>query len=236
MRIALPGPGRLRVELQRLRLSLDLLLGRKIWVLGAIDALILVSAFFEAAVGGTRPEGVFVPVVIFPIFLLGIPALSDSVSLERRAGSLDLALSAPSASGYFLRRTAAFAGLLGIQGCLVMSLYWIVADWPKFPILYVWAQVLLDATALGLSSLLWSLRMKTAGGAAIASTLTVAALWKWISYTPIPDPTYTPSGPFVLPLDGTLEFLGNAFILASAIGVLALYCRRRILQPESLVS
>ena len=39
--------------------------------------------------------------------ILGLPALSGLVEVERRAGCLDLALSAPAVGGYFLRRAGA---------------------------------------------------------------------------------------------------------------------------------
>ncbi|HNJ78742.1 MAG TPA: hypothetical protein PKX56_05255, partial [Marmoricola sp.] len=44
--------------------------------------------------------------------LIGAPVLSDVVDLERRAGSLDLALSSPGADLYFERRLLAFLSLL----------------------------------------------------------------------------------------------------------------------------
>ena len=69
---------------------------------------------------------------LLPSLLLALPALAGLVDLERRAGCLDLALSAPAAEAYFVRRAGAVCAVIAAQGFLVMLLGWL-AHRPRLP-------------------------------------------------------------------------------------------------------
>lgn len=208
---------------RRLRLSLDLLLQRSLGLCLAVDVLIL-SGVLVQTLASNDPEGFYYAAVI-PLFLLGVPILSDTVALERRAGSLDLALSAPGAARYFERRVATFCAVMALQGTLVLLVARLaVARYLLAPALL---QLLLTAAVIGAVVLFWAVRLRGPGAVAFASLLTLLALQRWLLANPVRRVGWT--------VDAAADWLGANAVLAGAAAMLYLYARRRLSRPETLL-
>ena len=98
---------------------------------GYNGALWLLTMLLESE---ARPAEVYTYVFLIPSLILALPAMAGMVDLERQAGCLDLALSAPSAEAYFVRRAAAVCLLAALQGGLIMLVCWLYFGF-SFPIL-----------------------------------------------------------------------------------------------------
>jgi len=222
--------------MRTMRLSLELLLGRRLLLFAAIDLLIVGSALFSMLVeSGDAPEAVWTGVVLPPFLLLGLPALAGIVDLERRAGCLDLALTVPAAEGYFLRRAAVVCGVLWLQGSLLMTVDWLYES-AGFPLLSVLVQVAVVSLFLGAAALFWAVRLKSGGAVWLASTATVLALGRWFFFDPIPDRHFAAYGALLPGLEGSLAWLGSVGALGAATVILFLYARRRLRRPETMIS
>ena len=99
-------------RMRRWHLSLDLLLGRRLLLFAILDAIVVLWGLSMALFEGEEPMGIYSGLVTFPFVLLALPAMADVIALERRAGSLDLALTASSTEAYFARRILTVCGLL----------------------------------------------------------------------------------------------------------------------------
>jgi hypothetical protein len=226
----------MRNALRATRLSLELLLGRRLLLFALIDLAVLLFALLSMLLGdGGTPAGIYSWVVLMPFLLLGLPALSGIVEVERRAGCLDLALSSPGAVGYFVRRAAAVCGVLAAQGWTLTLLDWLY-EGRSFPLLAPLAQITLALFLLGALALFWAVRLKTAGAVWLASMITLVALRPWFFRNPIPDRYFSKSGGAWLPgLDDALPWLGSLAVLATAATLFSLYARRRLRRPESML-
>jgi hypothetical protein len=221
---------------RRARLSLELLLGRRLLFFAGIDLLAVGGSVLAMLLGaGDAPEEVWAGVVLPPFLLLGLPALSGMVELERRAGCLDLALTTPAAESYFLRRVGAVCGVLCAQGWLVMLVDWLYED-AKFPLLAVLVQVAAVSLFLGAAALFWAVRLKSGGAVWLASMGTVLALGRWFLFNPIPDRQHGVFGAFLPGLEESLDWLASVAALAAASLILFLYARRRLRRPETMIS
>jgi hypothetical protein len=221
--------------LRSLRLSLELLLGRRLWLFAGIDALVLLSQVLNMLLGdGGEPLGIYFWVILLPFFLLGLPALAGIVEVERRAGCLDLALSAPGAVGYFVRRAAAVCGLMAVQGWTIAILDWL-SEGRGFPLLSMLLQITAVVFLLGALALFWAVRLKTAGAVWLASMATVVALRPWVFRNPIPSIYFGHFGAWFLGRDEALPWLGSLAVLATAATLFSLYARRRLRRPESML-
>lgn len=225
----------MRRRLRTLRLSLELLLGRRLVLFGVLDALVLGWAFLAMLLADGEPETLYRMVVLLPFLLLGLPTLSGLVVLERRAGCLDLALSAPDAEGYFLRRTASVCALMAAQGWAVMLAGWLFED-RGFPLLVALSQVAAVSLFLGAVALFWAVRLKSAGGVWLASMGTIVLLKDWFFFNPIPSRYWSSFGPLLLAAEESLPWLASLAVLAAATAIFYLYARRRLRRPESLIS
>jgi hypothetical protein len=227
---------RLRRLGRTIRLSLELLLGRRLLLFAGIDLLVVGGAFFSMLLGdGDAPEAVWSGVVLPPFLLLGLPALSGLVDLERRAGCLDLALTTPAAEGYFLRRVLAVCGVLCVQGCFLMVVDWLYED-SGFPLLSVLLQVVVLSAFLGAAALFWAVRLKTGGAVWLGSMATVLALGRWFFFNPIPDRVHGVFNGWLPGLEESLPWLASAAVLSAATLILFLYARRRLRRPETMIS
>lgn len=218
------------------RLSLELLLGRRLLLFAAVDLLIVVGALFAMLLGaGDDPAAVWSGVVLPPFLLLGLPALSGMVDMERRAGCLDLALSTPAAESYFLRRAGAVCTVLGAQGSLLM-----LADWlheaARFPLLSVLIQAAAVSLFLGATALFWAVRLKSGGAVWLASMATLLALGRWFFFNPVPDMLFGERGALFPHGEDALAWLGSLGVLLAATAILFLYARRRLRRPETMIS
>jgi len=222
--------------LRTVRLSLELLLGRRLLLFAGVDLLIVGGAFMAMLLGdGDAPEAVWSGVVLPPFLLLGLPALSGVVDLERRAGTLDLALTTPAAEGYFLRRAGSVCGVLCLQGWLLMGVDWLY-EGGGFPLLSVLLQTAVICLFLGAAALFWAVRLKSGGAVWLATMGTVLALGPWFFFNPIPNRVSGVFNPLLPGLEESLPWLASTAVLSAATLILFLYARRRLRRPETMIS
>lgn len=232
---------RVYTALRRVALDLRLLLGGKLLLLPALDILLVLSAFFDVMSQGGGLNLVYFRVVVIPALVLGVPALSSVLALERRAGSLDLALAVPSTVRFFLRRASSVIAVLGAQSLTLLLLAYIeraeslasaltadVVDLARALAQTGAVLLLLPAVVL-----FWSVRVRSAGAVMVASAATLLALMPWMSRPPVPEPSIDKLlGVPVWILSWGLDFS----ILVAAILVFGLYARERLRRPERLLT
>jgi len=225
----------MRRALRGIRLSLELLLGRRLWLFAGIDVLVILAQILRTLLGdGGEPAGIYLWVILLPFLLLGLPALSGIVEVERKAGCLDLALSTPGAVGYFVRRAAAVCAFMAVQGWVLTLADWLYED-RGFPLLAPLAQIAAITFLLGALALFWAVRLKTAGAVWLASMVTLVVLRPWFFRNPIPDTYFAHFGHWLPGRDEALPWLGSLAVLATAATLFSLYARRRLRRPESLL-
>jgi hypothetical protein len=144
-------------ELQRIRLSLDLLLDRRAVLFGSVYLMVLFVGVLQAVMG--EKTFFYGQVFLTPLLLIGIPALSDCIALERRAGSLDLALSSPGAKMYFVRRIGALVGAAVVQGWLLLWIEWAFVSPRRCPVWMLFVQVVVVSALFGSIVLFWAVRL-----------------------------------------------------------------------------
>ena len=228
---------RLRRLLRTTRLSLELLLGRRLLLFAVVDLLAVMAALTSMLLGeGDEPAAVWSGIVLPPFLLLGLPALSGVVEVERRAGCLDLALTTPAAEGYFLRRVASVCGVLCLQGWTLMGIDWLHEGGAGFPLISVFLQVAILSLFLGAAALFWAVRLKSGGAVWLAAMGTVLAFSPWFFRSPIPDRHFGVFNGWLPGPEESLSWLGGALVLGAATLILFLYARRRLRRPETLVS
>lgn len=226
----------MKAALRALKRTLDLLLGKQLKLFAAADVVILLWTLLAMMLGeGDEPQAVYRQVVLVPLLILGLPALAGLVEVERRAGCLDLALSAPAVERYFLRRVGAVSALMALQGWTLILLTW-VKEGRWFPILSCLTQVTVVSVFLGALALFWAVRLKTAGGVWLASIATTVALRKWFFHNPVPDRHFGVRGG-LLPVEEPLgEWIVSVAVLGAATALLYFYARRRLRRPEMLIA
>jgi hypothetical protein len=216
------------------KLALSVQLGRRSALFAAADAVLLGSGLFSALLGGGEPRLFYLTVVVLPVLLLGIAALADVVELERRAGSLDLALSLPEVERYFAARVAAVCLPLLAQSWLALLLLWRLNE-GSFPLLLALLQPLLLISLVGVSVLFWAERLRSAGAVWLATLVGIALLAPWTLDNPIPR--YGQGGGGRLGRgEGMLTALGDALVVTLVTLVLLVSARRRLRDPERLLS
>jgi hypothetical protein len=224
----------LRSELQRTRLSLDLLFDRRVVVFASVYLMTLLYGVTQAV---TEPKTFFYgEVFLVPLLLIGIPVLSDCIALERRAGSLDLALSSPGARMYFVRRIGALVGAAMIQGWLLLLIEWGFVTSRRYPVWMYLVQVVVVSALFGSIILFWAVRLKSPGAVVFATCLTILALKPWFFSNPVGFDVNQVTGRFAFPFEVYATFLKNNLVLGSATVVFTLYAHRRLARPESLLS
>ncbi len=222
--------------LRSMILSLRLLLGRRLGLFLGIDALVLVGSLLTMLLESEgEPAELYRSIFLIPSLLLALPALAGMVDLERRAGCLDLALSSPSAEGYFVRRAGAVCAVAALQGWVMMILGWVV-DGFSFPILAPLVQIVVVSLFLGAVALFWAVRLKTAGGVWLASILTFCVLGKWFFFNPIPPRFHTRFSAFLPGAEESLAWAGSLAVLLGGSALFFLYARRRLRRPELILS
>ncbi len=211
-----------------------LLLDRRLWLYLAGDAFFLFAGLLEAIDsmgGGDWLDRLYPRIVVMPMLVLGLPATAGTVALERRAGSLDLALAVPSTEGYFLRRLAPVWLFLTLQGWIVLVL---AADgWDLARGLY---QCTATAALLAAATMFWAVRLKTSGAVLVATLTTVGLLSPWIFYSPAAGSTLgMPPELWGVPLE-VLSWCWKAAVESLAAVILFLYARNRLRRPESMLA
>ncbi len=214
------------------RYAFELLLERRLWLFLVADVLLLLTSFLAILSGGAKPYEVYRQAVVLPSLLIGLPAMAAVLSLERTAGSLDLALSVVSTERYFIRRLLPVGLCLLAQGWLVL----VVALESSGDLLRSMFQSLVVIAFLGATTLFWAVRLRTAGAVLMASWMTVLATSKWVLF----DPTIATSGGAHERLLGValpvVDWFWNTVVLVVTTGILFLYARERLQRPETLIA
>jgi hypothetical protein len=222
--------------LRSVRLSLGFLLGRRAALFASIDLLVVGSSLWSMLLAPPEKSfAVYHYLFLIPAVALALPALAGMIDLERRAGCLDLALSAPDAEGYFLRRAGAVCGVIAVQGVVMVILGWTYLD-AGFPLLPPLVQVAAVSAFLGAVSLFWAVRLRTAGAVWLASAVTVALMGPWFFTNPVPQRLTAHYGRLLPGAEESLPWLRSLAILAVGAALFYLYARRRLRRPERMLS
>ena len=239
------GAGRPRKPVQwrslssRWRYNLQLLVGERVVLFCVLDALLLAYGFYQALLSSNGIDDayrMYVQLVVLPLLLLALPPLSSAVFVERRSGSLDLALSVRSTERYFVRRVLALASVFVAQGLVVMA----VTPHPSlFARLGAMTYALVLPFLIASIVLFWAVRIRSAGGVYVASLGTALLLSRWLFADPFP-PRFNSVTPGNL---GRLlglpafffEWLWTLFVLAATALVFYLYAQRRLRRPETIL-
>lgn len=211
--------------------SLALLTERRVGIYILIDASVLLAAIV-AGFSGEGRAAEFYPMLFFmPAFAIGLPMMADCVAVERRAGTLDLVLTSPGSSFYFERHVLAVALPLIAQGWLTLAIPWLLVE--RFPLSGPAVQIAIVTLFLSAAALNWSVRLRSAGGAAVLTSLTCIAFAPWFFSNPIRpiDAQHAP-----MSFADYLDFTRRNLILAAGAAVLYAYARRRLARPESLIT
>ncbi|HEV2721000.1 MAG TPA: hypothetical protein VG323_13340, partial [Thermoanaerobaculia bacterium] len=171
-------------ELLRARLSLALLTERRAALFIGFDALFLFAGMMMGINGAHASAADFWhPLVVLPALFVAVPILADTVAVERRSGTLDLALTSPGARLYFERRVAAVAALIVAQGWICILAVRILKE--PFPLSGPLAQTVSVALFVAAVTLNWSVRLRTAGAVMFATYATALAFSPWLASNPI---------------------------------------------------
>ena len=213
------------------RYGVQLLLDRRLALFLTVDVMLLLYSILDILGAGAKPKDVFQGMVVFPLLLLGLPALAGVLDLERRAGSLDLALAVPSTERYFLRRAAPVCLFFVLQGTMVLSFgldhsgdFW-----------RAWVQSLVLVPLVVAVVMFWAVRLRTSGAVLAASVGTVAVLARWI----FRDPTFErhvgiPEFLLGIPVPW-LGWWWNLGVLTTATLLFFVYARQRLRRPEAML-
>jgi hypothetical protein len=215
----------------RVRLSLALLTDRRAVLFIAIDALFLFAGLLIGLSGNGSPLDFWHPLFLMPLLVIGVPILADSVSVERRSGTLDLALTSPGARFYFERRVAAVAAMMVLQGWLAMLVVRLTL--PAFPLSGPIVQVISVAVFIGAAALNWAVRLRSAGAVMFATYVTVVAFAPWFFSNPIHPPTIM-NGPMTVA--DIIGWTQNNLVLLCAAATFALYARQRLARAETMIT
>jgi len=221
---------RLDVEWSRLRLGIQLLLERRAGIFFSFNVLLLMVVPVAILAGGELPD--LYLLALTPLVVPGLLLLSEAVALERRAGSLDLALTSPGAEFYFERRILSLLAYFAAQACLIVLVARLALA--RFPVLPVIIQALLSCALVGAVVLYWASRLRTSEMVALASLVTILLLSPWLGASPIPESTEIPAGMW-LDLEGTLDWARTNAVLGGAALAAYLYARRRLNRPETMI-
>lgn len=230
------GSEGIRNALRSFRLALGFLLGRRLGLFLTIDALIVLRATWAMLLSVSGDSIAFYYFLfLMPSLALGLPALAGMVDLERRAGCLDLALSMPAAEAYFVRRAAAVAGAMALQGWFFVVVGWLYLE-RVFPLLLPLVSVALASAFLAAVSLFWAVRLARSGLVWVASLVTSFAAGHWLFFDPTDRPAGGYTAPFLPNLDGLLAWLESAAVLGVGTLLFYLYARARLRRPERMLS
>ena len=218
-------------QLRRFRLSLALLTERRVALFLIVDALFFYGGLISALLNGNGSGTTFwYPMFLFPALCLGVPMMSDAVAVERRSGTLDLALTSPGVRMYFERRVGAVGVLVVLQGWLAVLFARAFA--PAFALSGPFLQVVIVTLFLAAVTLTWALRLKTPGAVAFATYATAAAFAPWLFSNPVFPPTEM-NRAMEFP-DYVLYFKHN-FVLGAAALIFYFYALQRLSRPETII-
>lgn len=221
----------LGIALRRVRISLQLLTERRVALYVIIDSVIVLS---EVGRGFSRGVGAasFYPVLVLtPLLLVALPMMADCVAVERRAGTLDLALTSPGSALYFERRIGGIALLAIAQSWLTLAVPWLLVE--HFPLSGPMIQIVVVAAFVSAAALNWAVRLRSPGAVVFLTLLTCVAFAPWFFSNPI-RPLDAQHGPMAFA--DYLDYFRRNAVLALAAVALHVYARQRLARPETLVT
>ena len=217
----------------RVRLSLRLLTDRRAALFISIDGLFLFAGLSIGLAGSGTARDFWAPLFLMPLLVVGVPMLADAVAVERRSGTLDLALTSPGARFYFERRVAAVAGLMVLQGWVAIIIVRLTMRTEPFPLSGPFVQAISVALFIGAVILNWTVRIRAPGAVMFATWATAAAFGPWLFSNPIHPPT-TMNGPMT-PGD-LIAWTQNNLVLLAAAMTFFLYARQRLTRAEAIIT
>lgn len=212
-------------------LSVNLLMGRGVWKYAILDSVLILGCLTAAlfSIDDSSAGALFRFAVVVPLLVFGVPLLANVVDLERRAGTLDIALTSRGARFYFEQRAFGLVSIFFVQSVVVVLILRLLLAFHLWPPLVQAANVCLF---VGCAGLLWGVMLRSAGAAMIATWATSLAFAKWLFSSPI-FRFDDISGP----MDRT-EFLtwgsANLVIVVAAL-VFYLYTIRKLSRPEEIL-
>lgn len=227
--------------LRRSGYSLRLALDRRLVLVLAVDALFVFFGVLEALVEGAGMARVLSGPVFMPALLLLLPTLAGSVELERRAGSLDLALASVDTERYFLRRLLSVVGLFMIQGAILVGLAYIeesgaeLFGWNRhtLPFIRTEIQVFMLHAFLAANILFWCTRLRTAGAVWVASLITAGLFSGRLR---VPSAWQTGYNEFFFGISLHLfTWIWSMVVVGLATAIFYLYARERLRRPETML-
>lgn len=216
----------------RARVSLALLTERRVGMYLTVDGFFLFAGLLLSFSGNGSVRDYWLPMFLLPSIFLAVPIMAEAVAVERRSGTLDLALTSPGARLYFERRVAAVAVLMIAQGWLVLFLARLLNS-AYFPLSGPLIQVVVVAIFITAVTLNWTLRLKTAGAVIFTTYGTLLAFAPWVFSNPIHPPAEMPNG--AMRLEDIVDYLQQNLVLGCAALVLYLYALQRLSRPESII-
>jgi len=219
--------------LLRIQLSLRLLTERRAALFIGIDALFLFSGLMMGLAGTGSVRDFWLPLFLLPLLVVGVPMLADTVAVERRSGTLDLALTSPGARFYFERRVGAVIAVAILQGWLAMIFVRLLNRSEPFPLSGPLAQVVSVALLIGAVTLNWSVRVRGGGAVIFATYATAATFAPWLFSIPIHPPT-TMNGPMTA--GDIIAWTQNNLVLLAAAATFYLYARQRLAHQEAIIT
>ena len=217
----------------RVRLALRLLTERRAALFIAVDALFLNAGLMTGLAGSGSATDFWLPMFLMPLLVVGVPMLADTVAVERRSGTLDLALTSPGARLYFERRVGAVVVVAVLQGWLCMIAVRLLMRSEPFPLSGPLAQAISVALFTGAVTLNWAVRVRSAGAVMFATYATAGVFAPWFFSNPIHPPT-TMNGPMTI--GDIVGWTQNNLVLLAAAGVFYLYARQRLARQEAIIT
>jgi hypothetical protein len=222
-----------RTALLRIRLSLRLLTERRAALFIGIDALLFFAGLMMGLGGSGSVVDFWFALVLMPLLTVAVPMLGDTVAVERRAGTLDLALTSPGARYYFERRVGAVVVVAVLQGWCALLLVRALMHSEPFPLSGPLFQTLSASLFIGAVALNWAVRVRGAGAVILATYATAAAFSPWLLSNPIHPPT-TMNGPMTA--HDLIAWTQNNLVLLAAAATFYLYARQRLMNEEAMIT
>jgi hypothetical protein len=217
----------------RVRLSLRLLTERRAALYIAVDAFFLFAGVMIGLAGNGSAIEFWPPLFLMPLLLLGVPMLADTVAVERRSGTLDLALTSPGARFYFERRVGAVIAVAIMQGWLSIILARLLTRSEPFPLSGPLAQTVSISLFIGAVTLNWAVRVRSAGAVIFATYATALVFAPWVLSNPIHPPT-TMNGS--MSAGDIIDWTQNNLVLLAAAATFYLYARQRLGRQEAMIT
>ena len=217
----------------RFQFSLSLLTERRLAMFIGLDILFVLPGVIVSVGGGNELATAFyMPMFLLPAILIAVPMLADTVAVERRSGTLDLAMTSPGANTYFERRVGAVAALLIAQGWIGVLINRIAGE--PFPVSGPLLQMVVVACFIAAAALNCSVRVRTTGAVVFATYASIVAFSPWFFSNPVHPPQYRGQGPMALP--DYIAYFKTNLILAAAAVIFYLYARQRLSRPEMIIT